>query len=173
MKISTNEAELKKLNACKSSYDVFVEAHGDDDALLSECLTSNGWDDVWWLISAAYGDFSEQQKKELHLLGCDWAESCLINFESVYPNDKRPRQVIQAKRDYLEGIMTLDGLEAVKSAEWSAELAAESAARSAARSAESARSAELAAELAAESAQQQDLMELFLKWESGKCTKAN
>ena len=187
MKTTLNKAELVKLNACKSGLKTFISAHGDADVKLSQALESNGWDDIWWYIKAAYPDFSQNQKNELNLLGCDWAESCLVNFESVYPDDKRPRLAIQVSRGCINGLISLDEIAAAKSAErlvaesaaksaaWSAErLVAESAARSAARSAEESAAwlaEESAAWLAAaawsavRSAQKQDLMNLFLKWE--------
>ena len=62
MKTFTNKTELKKLDACKDGYEKFVKAHGDNDAKLSECLDSNGCDDVWWLMSETYGQFTDEQK---------------------------------------------------------------------------------------------------------------
>ena len=207
MKTVITKQELKELDACSNGYKAFVKANGDE-ATLSQAFESNGWDDIWWYISVAYDKFGEQQKNELSLLGCDWAERCLENFEKEFPEDKRPRLAIQAKRDLIAGLIAEDDLDAAWSAAWSARSAArsaawsaaesarsarsaaESAAESAAWSARSARSARSAARSAAESAawsarsaaesaawsarsaameiMTNDLMQLFLKWESAK-----
>ena len=169
MKISTNKQELIGLNACKSGFNLFVKAHGEKpDVLFSECLTSNGWSDIWWLIIEVYEQLDVAQKNEVCLLGCDWAESVLCNFESKYPDDKRPRLAIQAKRDFIDGKVSKDELSAAWSVVWSASRsAAESAVESVAWSV-----AESVAELvawselwSAESEQKTDLMNLFLRWE--------
>jgi hypothetical protein len=81
----------------------------------------------------------------LHEFACQCAESTLTNFEKVYPNDKRPRLAIEAKRKFKRGEITAIELSAavwsaarsaVWSAVWAAAEAAESAARSAVRSAQ-------------------------------------
>ena len=77
------------------------------------------------------------------------AKLCLKNFEKVYPDDKRPRQAIEAAINYLKE-PTEENMSAARSAWSAAESAAESAARSAAWSA--AESAGSAARSAAESA---------------------
>ena len=153
MKLSTNKKELKALGACTSGYQVFIKAHGENDATLSQCLESNGWRDTWWLISSTYAQFSEQQKTDLRLLGCEYALSVLENFEKEFPEDKRPRQAIEASRAFAKGEITKEDLEAAaRSARsaWSAEAAARSAAEAAAEAA--AWSAEAAARSAARSA---------------------
>ncbi len=76
------------------------------------------------------------------------AQQTIENFEKFFPDDKRPRQAIEAALTYLNKPMKANQI-AAESAAWSAEIAAESAVRSAVRSARSARSA---AESAAESA---------------------
>ena len=170
MKTTLNSIELKELNACSSGYIIFKKAHGCSTVNLSQALESNGWDDIWWFISSAYGKFTIEQKKQIDLLGCGWAMNCLSNFEDKYPEDKRPREAIEAKIEFLKGEITEEEL----SAAWSA---AESAARSAAESAawsaawSAARSATWSAARsatwsAAESAMEKELLELFLKWES-------
>ena len=92
---------------------------------------------------------------DLHEIACRFAESTLINYESKYPDDKRPRLAIEAKRKWLQGEISDEELDAAESAARSAaQSAAESAARSAAWSARSAArsAAQSAAESAAESA---------------------
>jgi len=185
MKTTLDIKELKKLPSCSNSFiKTFKQAHGDNIVTLSQALDSNRWSDIWWLISVSYSEFSQNQKDDLNLLGCDWAMSCLHNFESIYPDDKRPRLAIQAKKDFINKKITKKELELAAELAESAESAAESAwsaVRSAAWAAESAESAAWAAsQLAesvtwlaraaswsvAESVMKDELNELFLKWEN-------
>jgi len=179
MKVSTNKKELTTLCACKKGFDIFVDAYGDNEAMFSQCLESNDWEDVWWLIHKIYTELTIEQINSLHLLGCHWAEKTLINFESAFPDDNRPRLAIAAKRDFINGNISLEDLNKAHSAAFAASSAADSAdsaSSAAAYSAYSAHSASFAAyaaeyaasdsaEYAARSEQKQDLMELFLIWE--------
>ena len=160
MKISTNKKELKELNARASGYKVFIEAHKDNDALLSQCLESNGWDDTWWLILELYSQFSEQQKTDLRILGCEYAK---INIEKIkhYCSDG-DYKLITSYLDY----PTESAESAAESARSAARSAAESAESAARSAAESARSAAESAESAARSENNKVLMDLLLKWES-------
>ena len=96
------------------------------------------------------------QKKDSVAISIFAAELCLENFDKVFPQDKRPREAIDAAKVWLENMteenrLRADAAEsAAESAARSARSAAESAARSAAESA--ARSARSAAESAAWSA---------------------
>jgi len=96
------------------------------------------------------------QKKDSVALSIYAAELCLKNFEKVFPDDKRPREAIEAAKKWLAEPTSANesARSAWSTAEWSAWAAwsaAESVARSAARStAESA--ARSTAESAAESA---------------------
>ena len=173
MKTSINKQELKQLNACEDGYKTFINAHGDNEAAFSQCLDSNGWDDIWWLISEVYDQLSEEQKHDLRLYGCSKA---LIHIEKIKPYCSSDDYKVIT--DYLNNPTDIDresARSAVSSAAWSASSAARSAwsaawsASSAARSAaESA--ARSAARSAAESAAIKEniktLRELFVKWES-------
>jgi hypothetical protein len=133
MKISTNKRELIELKACKEGFKIFVNAHGDNDALLSQCLESNGWDDVWWLLHEVEDHLTDSQKRDLRLLACYWAESVLDIFEKEHPNDNRPRLAIKASRDFADGLIASDQLAAARAAAaWAARAAAAGAARVAA-----------------------------------------
>ncbi len=181
MKISTNKNELKKLDACTEGYETFIKAHGGNEAKLSECIDSNGWDDVSWLISKIYDQFTDEQKNDFRVFGC---QKALINIEKIKPYCSEEDYKIIV--DYLNS-PTEDARLAARSAARSAELAASAASWSAAESASAAawsaamsaasaaarsaaRSAELEARSAAVSAAMkkntQDLKDLFLKWES-------
>lgn len=90
-----------------------------------------------------YGNLPD---KVLHELACDFAERVLVNFEKEFPEDKRPRLAIEAKRKFIKGEISNDDLTAARSAAWSA---AGSAAWSAGSAAWSARSAASSARSAA------------------------
>lgn len=62
--------------------------------------------------------------KTLHRLACEFAMDLLPNFETLYPNDLRPRQAIEAKLKWLDGLLTDEDLAKAESA---ALLAAKSA----------------------------------------------
>ncbi len=65
------------------------------------------------------------QKKDSVALSTYCAELCIDNFEKIYPEDKRPRQAIEAAKLWLEGKISDKDLEAAaESAAWSAESAA-------------------------------------------------
>ena len=78
------------------------------------------------------------QKKDSVALSIFSAELCLNNFEKVYPDDKRPREAIEAAKRWLK-----EPIEANKLAAWSAAESVESVATESV--AESAKSAWLAA----------------------------
>ena len=179
MKTSINKQELKQLNACEDGYKTFINAHGDNEAAFSQCLDSNGWDDIWWLISEVYDQLSEEQKHDLRLYGCSKA---LIHIEKIKPYCSSDDYKVIT--DYLNNPTDIDRESAESAASSAAESAASSAwsawssARSAAWSAWSAarsaaESAESAASSAAWSARSaaikeniKTLRELFVKWES-------
>jgi hypothetical protein len=83
----------------------------------------------------------------LHTLAYKSAMRVVNNYEKMYPDDKRVRNAIEAKKKFIDELITSEELSAAESA---AKSAAESAAKSAAWSARSA--AKSAAESAAKSA---------------------
>jgi len=182
MKISTNKIELKALEACSSGYETFIKAHGDKEVTLSQCLTSNGWEDTWWLITGIYDQFSKQQKIDLRLLSCDYALTVIDIFEKDQPNDKRPRLAIEASQAFARSEITAEELDKAREAAWAAARAAASAAARAARAAARAAvreaawaAARVAASAAASAAARaadvlntKMLMDLLLKWEETK-----
>ena len=173
MKTTINKQELIELDACKSGFETFVGAHCDNAASFSECLKSNGIDDVLWMLSKINNELSEVQHNDLHLLACDYAESVLHLFENDYPKDKRPRLAIQAKRDFVAGMITPEELDAVRAAAWAAAWAAAGdVARAAAWAAAWAAAGDAARDAAgyaawavAGDAQTEMLMAVLLKWE--------
>ena len=55
------------------------------------------------------------------LFACDCAERVLPIYEKEYPDDKRPREAIEAARRYAEGKATKKELAAASDAAWAAE----------------------------------------------------
>ena len=96
-----NNKQLKKLNACKSGYDVFFAAHGEKTVTLLDVLESNGVKDVLWLIDEQ--DKTTTQADDVMLLGADFAENVVHFFESKFPGDLRPRAAINGVRDFFLG----------------------------------------------------------------------
>ena len=70
--------------------------------------------------------------RELRLFAADCAERALYIFERDYPNDKRPREAIQAARDFANGKIGAAAWDAAQDAAWAAGAAAWAAARAAA-----------------------------------------
>lgn len=164
MKTSTNKTELKELKACSSGYETVITAYGDKEVTLSQCLTSNGWEDTWWLIAEIYDQFSEQQKIDLRLLGCDYALTVIDIFEKEQPKDKRPRLAIEASQAFARSEITVEELDKARTAaRAAASEAASEAARTAARAA-----AWAAARSAVDVLNTKMLMDLLLKWEETK-----
>jgi len=92
------------------------------------------------------------QKKDSVLFSIYAAYLCLNNFEKLYPNDKRPREAIEAAERYIKNPTKKNQTAAESAAESAARSAAESAARSAAWSAASAARSAASAAWSAESA---------------------
>lgn len=166
-----NNKQLKKLNACKSGYDVFFEAHGEKSVSLLDALESNGVDDVLWLIDEQ--DKTTTQADDLMLLGADFAENVVHFFESKFPVDLRPRAAINGVRDFFLGKISKHRLQdlqidAARASAGVGTSAADYAARAAARASAGA-AARAAAGAAAYAAERQfqtnKLREMLIKWE--------
>jgi hypothetical protein len=181
MKTTINAEELRKLNACQSGFDTFLDVHGEKTVKFSQALESNGWNDIWWLIAEINGDLSEGQNRDLRLLACDYAEDVLYLYEKEY-DDSRPRNAIEVSRRFAVGEATCSEMDTAARAARAAAGAARAAARAGAARA-AARAARAAAGAAARAAgdagdaagaagcaklnwQTQQLMNLFIKWES-------
>ena len=59
-------------------------------------------------------------EKIYRLIACDFAESVLHIYEKNYPNDRRPKEAIQAYRDHANGIISDAELVAAAAAAWTA-----------------------------------------------------
>ena len=93
-------------------------------------------------IAKAY----EWKKEDSVALSIFAAELCIRNFERVYPDDKRPREAIEAAKEWLRNPTSVsesaaESARSAASAAWSAASAARSAASAARSAAAAARSA--------------------------------
>ena len=92
-----NTAIIGGLNPCKSRFNNYLNHYKDFDGTLEEFLALDNItysDKVWVFINIAD---KSQLLRWSHLC----AESVLHIFETKYPNDKRPRQALDAKLKYI------------------------------------------------------------------------
>ena len=62
-------------------------------------------DKYWWFFKKCDLPLTDKQQLSIQL-----AEIVLEIYEAKYPNDKRPREAIQAAKDYLAGTISLNNL---------------------------------------------------------------
>ena len=132
---------LKNKDACSEGVEWFVEQKERDVAKIIRKLIKDGSEEKleWanWLITRKF------IKKQNVAYAIYAAEQVIKNFEDKYPDDKRPREAIQAAKRYLKHPIERNrsAAESAWSAARSAAESARSAAWSAAWSAESGESA--------------------------------
>ena len=85
---------LLPLNACESAV---VKARAYPDPKTAWDAWDNGTEMLWTLEKCGETDVSK-----LVFCACEIAERVLPLFETQYPNDKRPREAIEAARNYAE-----------------------------------------------------------------------
>ena len=157
-----NKDIIKALNPCNDRFNNYLKHYSDFSNTLQDFLSLDNitYSDKVWVITKLF----TKEQNVAWSIKC--AESVLSNFESVYPNDKRPRQALKAAQAYLNNPCEETQSAAESAAEsaarsawsaawaaaWSAAESAARSARSAARSARSAESAESAVWAAARSA---------------------
>jgi hypothetical protein len=130
--MQTTLNKIKEHSPCEEGWEKLLnhlnKTQSDDEPLdLRTILESNGVDDTIWAFRAVEG-----KDKEIRLFAADCAESVLPIYEKNYPDDKRPRLAIQAARDYANGLIPMEELDAARAAAWAAAWGADSAADSAA-----------------------------------------
>jgi len=86
-------------------------------------------DALWCLDRAAECDDGRAVAAVKRLLACDYAEHVLYVYEREYPDDRRPRTMIEVSRCYTRGEASEDELAAARAASWEAVEAAWAAAR--------------------------------------------
>lgn len=83
----------------------------DTEINLLTILESNGTRDTIWALRATVQD----SRRISALLTIEFAEQSLADTEERCPFDSRPRKTIQAARDCLEGVISIEELRASKS----------------------------------------------------------
>lgn len=122
-KLTTTFQRLRDAGACQDGYRKLakhlggVDAYGMDKPInLLVILDSNGLDDTLWCLRATEQDAT----KIVRLFAADCAESVLHHYESLVPNDDRPRKAIQAARDHANGLIDDAARDAARAAAWAA-----------------------------------------------------
>jgi hypothetical protein len=152
--LNTTFSKCHEAGACPEGYRKLAKALGGVDKYgkdtpipLSKIVESNGLLDAIWTLRCTL-EPSENIQIEF---ACRCAEHVLHFYEDKYPDDKRPREAIEAARAYAEGrgsaAEAAEAAEAAAWAAWAAEAAeatwaAAEAAAWAARAAEAAEAAE-------------------------------
>jgi hypothetical protein len=131
--LTTTLALLKQHGACASGYKTLLAslpAHYPKDKPISllHILKSNGVQDMMWALRA-----TKQDKPKVRVAICaDMAARVLLHYEARYPDDKRPRECINACRQFVRGTITLKTLKKTNAAAYAAAYAANAAAYAAA-----------------------------------------
>ena len=106
--LTTTFTLLRKANACTEGYRTLakylgsVTKYGASTPIdLLTILDSNGLLDTMWCLRATQQEADALTVARLFAIDC--AERVLPIFEAKYPNDQRPRQAIQAAKDYMAG----------------------------------------------------------------------
>ena len=117
---------LKSYHACQDGYVRLSKSLGGDeiyglDTLINvlTILERNGLEDAIWALRATL----QSSDKVCRLFAADCAESVLHIFEEKYPDDMRPRNAIQAARDFANGLIGIDELKDAASAAMAASAA--------------------------------------------------
>ena len=114
--MQTTLNKIKDYLPCKEGWEKLLnhlsKTQSDDEPLeLRTILESNGLDDTIWAFRAVEG-----KDKEIRLFAADCAEMVLPIYEKHYPDDKCPRLAIHAARDYANGLITIEELDAARAA---------------------------------------------------------
>jgi hypothetical protein len=110
--MQTTLIKIKKQSPCEEGWIKLLlflnKIEADDEPLeLKTILESNGTADTIWALRAV-----KAYDKEIRLMVADFAESVLHIFEEKYPEDNRPKKAINAARDFANGLITAEQLDA-------------------------------------------------------------
>ena len=182
MKTTINLKMMMEKNACVDVQVLIRNAVGFETITLVQALDATSIHDAFWWFRT--NDLTPDQERDLRLLTCDYAEHVLHIFEDKYPDDSRPRHVIETARLYAVGQATKEELKKAQraadaaargayaaraaDAAYAAARAADAAARGAAArgayAAAAARAADAAARGAERNYQTEKLRELLIEW---------
>ena len=116
MKLTTTLNKIRACSPCTSGWRTLLKHVGKDfnpdaEINLLTVLQSNGVVDMLWTLRAT----DQDSKRIASQLAIEFAEQALPIFEKRRPDDARPRKAIQAARDYLDGKISLEELQACQS----------------------------------------------------------
>ena len=116
MKLTTTLNKIRACSPCTSGWQTLLKHVGKDfnpdaEINLLTILQSNGVADMIWTLRAT----DQDSKRIASQLAIEFAEQALPIFEKRQPDDARPRKAIQAARDYLDGKISLEELQACRS----------------------------------------------------------
>ena len=131
---------------------------GDAPIPLLHVLESNGIKDAIWALRATVEPTGKDMAREI---ACRAAERALPIFEECHPNDKRPRECIEAARAYGRGEITLDALREKRAAAAKAYAAYAAAAAYVAAAADADAAAARKAEREAQESDYRELLKQF------------
>lgn len=121
MKLTTTLNLIRAKSPCPSGYKILTRYLGegfshDAEINLLTILDSNGVLDMLWCLCA-----TEQDSKHIAVqMAIEFAELVLPIFEKSRPSDARPRQCIQATKDYLNGKISIKELGTTRKAAYAA-----------------------------------------------------
>jgi thioredoxin-like negative regulator of GroEL len=92
---------LKEHNACREGYEWYLEQNTENAGeIFKRLISQDRLDDANWVICRM---FNRKQKIQYAVYA---AEQVLEIFENKYPDDKRPRQAIEAAKKVLKSDTT-------------------------------------------------------------------
>jgi len=146
--MKTTFQTIKDHRPCNEGWKKLIKFHQPkslkQEVSFAEILRSNGIEDAVWALRVI------EDKKKVMRFSADVAESVLHIFEEHYPDNKAPRECIDAIRGYVAGTVTAVELEKKRYAAADADDAAAYAAADAADAAYAAYAAYAAAAAAAD-----------------------
>jgi len=117
MKLTTTFGLLREASACTTRYEFLRKAlsreeYGDDTAInLLTILETNGLEDALWALRAT----AQNCDKVARLMAADFAEQALPIWQK-YSDDKRPALAIKAARDFANGLISRQEMDAARDA---------------------------------------------------------
>lgn len=118
--MKTTLAAIRQAGPCAEGWEKLCKSLGSTKTFgmltefdVAHIIESHGLDDALWVLAHACGKDGETI---CHLFACDVAERVLYIFEEKYPDDKRPREAIEAKRKWVYGKISDEDLDAARAA---------------------------------------------------------
>ncbi len=125
MRLTTTLNRIRNCSPCTTGWRKLLDYLGKDfdpdaEINLLTLLDSNDVPDLLWTLRATVQD----SRRTASQLAIEFAEQALPVFERRYLNDLRPQQAIQAARDYLDGRISVEELQAARLDAYAAAIAA-------------------------------------------------